>query len=134
MAKKYDLVIVGGGPAGLMAAKVAGENGLKTALLERKTDATKIRRVDGGNLNPVNEYIFEQTVTFNSEAPVVSPFPMTARTGMCLGSIFFHQGESGSCSVIGKSRNSILREIVSESPWIRKCCYRDSLKMRRQTV
>ncbi|MEE9504760.1 MAG: NAD(P)/FAD-dependent oxidoreductase, partial [Thermodesulfobacteriota bacterium] len=88
MAKKYDLVIVGGGPAGLMAAKVAGENGLKTALLERKTDATKIRRVDGGNLNPVNDYIFEQTVTFNSEAkqiisrPAVSPFPMTARTGM----------------------------------------------------
>ena len=68
MAKKYDLVIVGGGPAGLMAAKVAGENGLKTALLERKTDITKIRRVDGGNINPVNEYIFEQTVSFNPKA------------------------------------------------------------------
>jgi len=68
MAKKYDLVIVGGGPAGLMAAKVAGENGLKTALLERKTEVTKIKRVDGGNLNPVNEYIFEQTVTFNTKA------------------------------------------------------------------
>jgi len=75
MAKKYDLVIVGAGPAGLMAARVAGENGLKTALLERKTDMTKIRRVDGGNLNPLNEYIFGQTVTFNPKAKRIS-FPV----------------------------------------------------------
>jgi len=68
MQTKYDLIVVGAGPAGLMAAKTAGENGLKTALLERKTDIPKMRRTDGGNLNPVNEYIFEQTVTFNSEA------------------------------------------------------------------
>jgi flavin-dependent dehydrogenase len=38
MGKKYDLVIVGAGPAGLMAAKVAGEYGLTVALLERKTN------------------------------------------------------------------------------------------------
>ena len=44
MVKKYDLVIVGAGPAGAMAAKVAGENGLKTAILERKTNPAKITR------------------------------------------------------------------------------------------
>ena len=44
MAKKYDLVIVGAGPAGLMAAKTAGEYGLKVALLERKRDIAEIRR------------------------------------------------------------------------------------------
>jgi digeranylgeranylglycerophospholipid reductase len=65
MTKKYDLVIVGGGPAGLTAAKFAGENGLKTALLDRKTDIPKIRRVDGGVLSPINEYTFSQTVVFN---------------------------------------------------------------------
>ena len=75
MAKGYDLVIVGGGPAGLMAAKVAGENGLKTALLERKTDMTKIRRVDGGNLSPVNEYYFGQITTFNPAAKRIN-FPV----------------------------------------------------------
>jgi digeranylgeranylglycerophospholipid reductase len=76
MAKKYDLVIVGGGPAGLMAARVAGENGLNTALLERKTDITKVRRIDGGILSPVNEYTFSQITTFNPRAKRIS-FPVS---------------------------------------------------------
>ena len=36
MGKIYDMIVVGAGPAGLMAAKTAGENGLHVALLERK--------------------------------------------------------------------------------------------------
>ena len=44
MAKQYDLVVVGGGTSGLQAAKVAAENGLKVALLERKTHPAKIYR------------------------------------------------------------------------------------------
>lgn len=46
MAKKYDLVIVGAGPGGAMAAKTAGENGLKTAILDRKTDPAEVKRSD----------------------------------------------------------------------------------------
>ena len=76
MAKKYDLVVVGGGPAGLMAARVAGENGLKTALLERKTDITKVRRVDGSILSPVNEYTFGEILTFNPDAKRIG-FPVS---------------------------------------------------------
>jgi flavin-dependent dehydrogenase len=44
MTQKYDLVIIGAGPGGAMAARTATENGLKTAILERKTDPADIRR------------------------------------------------------------------------------------------
>ena len=44
MNKAYDLLVVGAGPAGLMAAKTAGENGLRVALLERKANPEKIER------------------------------------------------------------------------------------------
>jgi flavin-dependent dehydrogenase len=44
MAKKYDLIVVGGGPGGLMAAKTAAEDGLSVLLVERKKNITEINR------------------------------------------------------------------------------------------
>ena len=44
MANRYDLIVVGGGTSGLEAAKTAAENGLKVALLERKTHPAKMYR------------------------------------------------------------------------------------------
>jgi len=44
MAKKYDLIVVGGGPGGLVAAKTAAEDGLKVVLIERKKNITEITR------------------------------------------------------------------------------------------
>ncbi len=40
----YDLIIVGGGPGGLMAARTAARVGLKTLVLERKKNVTEIKR------------------------------------------------------------------------------------------
>ena len=44
MHSHFDLIVVGAGPAGLMAAKTAGEHGLKVALIERKHSVTDINR------------------------------------------------------------------------------------------
>lgn len=44
MATKYDVIVVGGGTSGLEAAKTAAENGLRVALLERKSSPAKIQR------------------------------------------------------------------------------------------
>jgi len=41
---KYDLIVCGAGPGGLMAAKTAAEDGLKVRLIERKKDITEINR------------------------------------------------------------------------------------------
>jgi flavin-dependent dehydrogenase len=44
MSKVYDLVVVGAGPAGLMAAVTAAKEGLAVALVERKTEIASVRR------------------------------------------------------------------------------------------
>ena len=49
MNKKYDLIMVGAGPAGLMAAKTAAENNLTVALVDKRRNFP----VDQGRLHDV---------------------------------------------------------------------------------
>lgn len=44
MMGRYDVIVVGGGTSGLEAAKTAAENGLRVALLERKSEPAKVQR------------------------------------------------------------------------------------------
>ena len=57
MAKRYDVIVVGAGPAGLAAAKAVGENGFDVALLERKADPTVMDRACLQTLDSANEYM-----------------------------------------------------------------------------
>jgi digeranylgeranylglycerophospholipid reductase len=66
MAKKYDVIVVGAGPAGFLAAKAAGENGLDVALLERKSDPTRLTRACGQSLVCFNEYWLGNITRYNT--------------------------------------------------------------------
>jgi len=44
MAKLYDIVIIGAGPGGLMAALTARQEGLKVLLVEQKKEITRVQR------------------------------------------------------------------------------------------
>lgn len=67
MQHRYDVVIVGAGPAGLMAAKVAGENGLSVALLERKDTIADIQRCCATMFAIEDGYYFGERMYFNAE-------------------------------------------------------------------
>ena len=66
MRELYDVLIVGAGPGGAMAAKVAGENGLKAALIERKTDIKTINRICTMIIS-VDEENFDEYVTYRNK-------------------------------------------------------------------
>ncbi|MCX8126018.1 MAG: FAD-dependent monooxygenase [Dehalococcoidia bacterium] len=65
MKKKYDVIVVGAGCAGLLAAKAAAENGLDVAILEKKTDPTRLVRACGQTLVSMNEPLFGDICVFN---------------------------------------------------------------------
>ena len=62
MKQKYDVIVAGAGPAGLLAAKALAQNGFDVAVLERKADMSAVTRACGQSLLPPNEYFFGDLV------------------------------------------------------------------------
>ena len=58
MKTRYDVLVVGAGPAGLLAARAIAENGFDVAVIDRKKDVTSLDRACGQTLLPPNEYFF----------------------------------------------------------------------------
>jgi len=65
--KNYDLIIVGAGPCGLLAAKAAGLCGLEVALLERKSNIARLERTCGQTLVSMNDYYFGDLAFYNRQ-------------------------------------------------------------------
>ena len=62
---QYDLIVIGGGPAGLMAAGTAAERGVRTLLLERMPRiGTKLRITGKGRCNITNARPIESYLPF----------------------------------------------------------------------
>ncbi len=79
MATKYDLVIIGAGPGGAMAARTAGENGLKTAILERKTDPAEITRGCATMFAVESDYYYAERMYYNNKTKKMI-FPLNGFT------------------------------------------------------
>lgn len=67
MAKLYDLVVVGAGPAGLLAAKAAAEAGLNVAVIEKKSesDMIKLKRSCAQTILSMQEPYMNNIVVYN---------------------------------------------------------------------
>lgn len=71
MKNAYDLIVIGAGPAGLTAAKVAAENGLSVALLERKDSVHEILRMCGMMLVTLSGQYMGERVVYNEKAGLI---------------------------------------------------------------
>lgn len=71
MQEKRDIIVVGAGPAGLLAAKAAGLAGFRVALIERKTDVCRLDRMCGQTLVSANDYYFDDLVNYNRQGKCI---------------------------------------------------------------
>jgi digeranylgeranylglycerophospholipid reductase len=68
MKTRYDLIVVGAGPGGLVAAKTAAENGLSVALLERKDCIHNVLRMCGQMIVSLSGKYMSEHVIHNKKA------------------------------------------------------------------
>jgi flavin-dependent dehydrogenase len=124
VAEKYDVIVIGGGPAGLMAARTAKREGLKVLLVEQKKEITKIRRSCAQALATAPGYNGE-TVTVEGKKIIfhINDFSIKYHGSWLDIKNFFHISPNGSKIIVerdetpvGKIFNKevLLQELLSE--------------------
>lgn len=77
MKSRYDLLVVGGGPAGALAARTAAENGLSTCLVEKRPAiGVPVRCAEGIGKEALSEYVKPDPCYISAEisqAELVAP-------------------------------------------------------------
>ena len=62
--KKFDAIVIGAGPAGMMAAGTAAKQGLRVLLVEKKERPGKKLAITGkGRCNVTNQCPWEEVIT-----------------------------------------------------------------------
>ena len=112
MTERCDVVIIGGGAAGLMCARVAGRRGRSVLILDHaKRPAEKIRISGGGRCNFTNMHSSPVAFLSNNQHFCKSVFNRYTQDDfvqlVTKHQIAFHEKNSASCSVMtAPSRSS----------------------------
>ena len=91
MNNVYDLIVVGAGPAGLVAAKTAAESGLSVALIERKESIHAVLRMCGQMIVSLSGRYMGERVVHNEKAGLLCfPHMVLISNMMVPPRIFIH--------------------------------------------
>ena len=122
MAQHYDLVVVGAGPAGIMAARVAAENGLSVVLLERKKNIAAVKRSCATMFAVEDDYLFGERMFFNERQKKLT-FPVNGFSVNYDGPYknFYGQmlyaPDGKTCLQIGDYEENLRREMQAVCRW-----------------
>lgn len=103
--EKYDLIVIGGGPSGMMAAGVAAENGKRVLIIEKNNELGKKLKITGGGRCNITNATFDKREFLSkfgkAEQFLYSPFSQFGVLDT------FHFFESRKLPLVTEARNRV---------------------------